>query len=1295
MPSNTLPFPAELGAAGPFTRESLTGEKDAAGPYKDQAEILWVELIQRFWQDQLKRILSRVEAAGLQAPPAPEPARAIAPGETLFSRAGKAVKAKVIEMTPLKKALEGLTAQMIAVMSEQQAKDFAWALVKAGNEMGMSCPWDREQINALGVKDVKLLVLNTAKGHSPLAYEKWPLDAEDWVTGEKTMTAAALSKAQTKLAAFLPAEKPAAPGIPPDEWEAMKQPDHPVYQFLRKMGFSDKQIQTAKEPLKVPGMLGAAAIPPEEDKQLLMEIGPQLQKDVYQGSAVLYKQFTQAGIQLDWTLINTDAAAWARKYCGLLVKGIQDTTRKAVGEAVAQFVETPGMTHGDLRDKLMELAYPARRAELIARTEVTRAYAQGSMITAMNGEKWKTFPDFRPLYRYFKIWQTKNDHVVCDGCVEIHLAEVEGTKAEFMTPAGPADAPPLHPGCRCWVTFRPETITKEEAKEMFKEAKAKKKLEKEQAKKEAAEKAKREAEKKKKLKEAYEKKLAEEKAKEAAEKAKLAAEKAKKEAAEAEKKLKEQVKQKKLQQEPQTWRPGDPFVQTRATHDSLKGVEVAFGPESDFEGHILNGVPLERIRPTESTWRSFKDRDIGEPPTPTGHYSSGVVMMEPDGRVWIVEPAKHYGGYNYTYPKGGIKSGLTAQQNALKEVFEESGLLADIDGFLGDYVSDQTGNTTRYYVGRRVGGAPWAFQKESQAVYLADLKRARNMLHTWRDLDVLDKLEITLGIKAAEVAEVAAAPMISRAVDIPEGLLPEALPEGVFPENVEGLQNVRGLGGSTGATLVKDPTTGRLYVMKKGASAAHIRSEALADDLYRRLGVKVPSFQLYETAAGPVKLAEYIPDTKQLSEVLSSGTAAAQRKALDQLKQNFVADAWLGNWDVVGTGYDNILIDKDGTAWRIDNGGALFYRAQGNLKADGEFNHWMTELWTMRTDPGRQYAYKVFGGMDWAEVTRQLEFLGGLPEAQLLKGVEGEVLDLLKARLRTVRDLWQTSTRLLGDKWAVQYVDDFVRASVELRQAGLLSQLPKELKHRGGESVTVVDENGRTFDKLRGYGSVSRWIQNYINENGGDWQIVRSWAGGQGGSSWGDKPQAIKWWIAQQRGGVLDYFWREGQGTAQRHYEALVRTYGQAKLDKTLKMWHAFNYEFLRNTPMPNNNLEMGFLKLMRTESSRVLQRHKVRKGTYTTMPRGANESSSIYNSVTVGGHEMTLQVVPHHRVFGMYLTERSDGGTMFLGDDENEFMFIPEGLPFYYWGRTGSTRSSGSYWTDTILNRLVKEVFK
>lgn len=139
----------------------------------------------------------------------------------------------------------------------------------------------------------------------------------------------------------------------------------------------------------------------------------------------------------------------------------------------------------------------------------------------------------------------------------------------------------------------------------------------------------------------------------------------------------------------------------------------------------LNGVPIAPWTDhptTDEGWDYVDgvDDDLDEPPfhVATGKAAaSGVVIEEPDGRVWLVAPTNSFGGYRASFPKGNAEPDLSLQANAIKEVFEETGLKVKITGFLGDYT--RTTTVARLYRGVRVGGTPAAMGWESQAVHLA------------------------------------------------------------------------------------------------------------------------------------------------------------------------------------------------------------------------------------------------------------------------------------------------------------------------------------------------------------------------------------------------------------------------------------------------------------------------------------------------------------------------------------------------------------------------------------------------
>ena len=148
----------------------------------------------------------------------------------------------------------------------------------------------------------------------------------------------------------------------------------------------------------------------------------------------------------------------------------------------------------------------------------------------------------------------------------------------------------------------------------------------------------------------------------------------------------------------------------------------------------------------------------------------------------------------------------------------------------------------------------------------------------------------------------------------------------LFPIDLDTLKVVQtGIGGSTGAVLVEDEQ-GNRYIKKTGTNTnnGHVRSEYLTNQLYGILGVRTPDYELYteKDANGndvEVLLSRFIPMAKQPSV-----------SDYPELAKGFIVDTLLANWDVYMN--DNCLKDSAGRIFRVDNGGALDYRAQGSKK---------------------------------------------------------------------------------------------------------------------------------------------------------------------------------------------------------------------------------------------------------------------------------------------------------------------------------------------------------------------------
>lgn len=161
----------------------------------------------------------------------------------------------------------------------------------------------------------------------------------------------------------------------------------------------------------------------------------------------------------------------------------------------------------------------------------------------------------------------------------------------------------------------------------------------------------------------------------------------------------------------------------------------------------LNNVPLcawtDAPVDNDGWERLAQHCQVPEPPfhPATGKAAaSGAVIIEPDGRIWIVSPTNRFDGNPHTFPKGkvDIDAPLSLKANALKEVYEESGLQIEIQGFLTD--ADRSTSRTRYYVGRRINGSPADMGWESQAVSLVPRTHLPDLLKNPGDQIVLAAL---------------------------------------------------------------------------------------------------------------------------------------------------------------------------------------------------------------------------------------------------------------------------------------------------------------------------------------------------------------------------------------------------------------------------------------------------------------------------------------------------------------------------------------------------------------------------
>jgi len=207
--------------------------------------------------------------------------------------------------------------------------------------------------------------------------------------------------------------------------------------------------------------------------------------------------------------------------------------------------------------------------------------------------------------------------------------------------------------------------------------------------------------------------------------------------------------------------------------------------------------------------------------------------------------------------------------------------------------------------------------------------------------------------------------------------------------------------------------------MPMGTDRRRLTGEVLGNALYRELGLTVPdSYASRNTVDHSLwHIAPWIEDietvasfsrmtgTQPLDTVIFTdgngfqrmGTAAeaAELGATEvvplatALTRGMAADLLLANWDVVGTGFDNIGVSPLHGLVRIDQGSSFFYRAKGGAKAD------LGWKWAAMSDMSGS------GGMlDPVTNTMYAPLaLAGVPEDELMGELARQVQAILDLRL--------------------------------------------------------------------------------------------------------------------------------------------------------------------------------------------------------------------------------------------------------------------------------------------------------
>lgn len=367
---------------------------------------------------------------------------------------------------------------------------------------------------------------------------------------------------------------------------------------------------------------------------------------------------------------------------------------------------------------------------------------------------------------------------------------------------------------------------------------------------------------------------------------------------------------------------------------------VVWQKESKYADMKINGIPFQSVVP--DYWKTVSDVITGEPPLPVGmgKVATGIIVMEPDGRIWVVEPKDHFGGYEHTFPKGKLEQDLTPQQNALKELYEEAGLAAEITGYIGDFKG--TTGVSRYYLAKRTSGEPWTSHWESQAVKLLPVDQAADFLNTERDKEILSVLiaKKTGNPIPANLKTYVAPVLIQPQAQVPT---PTPTPVSAWPFGLDPSQYIwhsSKQGGSTPGLIAAHPSApGDTFMIKQLSDPFKAYAEVAGCGLYSLANNNIISVETLEPSSLSQEVkgrSKYVTVQKMASDVVSLTSVLQSKYAPDftrltteqqaELLAHGIASWISGEHD----GHAEQYLIKNERLIRIDLGQALKYTLSGS-----------------------------------------------------------------------------------------------------------------------------------------------------------------------------------------------------------------------------------------------------------------------------------------------------------------------------------------------------------------------------
>lgn len=257
--------------------------------------------------------------------------------------------------------------------------------------------------------------------------------------------------------------------------------------------------------------------------------------------------------------------------------------------------------------------------------------------------------------------------------------------------------------------------------------------------------------------------------------------------------------------------------------------------------------------------------------------------------------------------------------------------------------------------------------------------------------------------------------------------------------------------GSNPAFWALNPKDGKVYYVKYADSKEeekHIEAEVEASKLYNLAGIKTPNIQKCILGSGEVALlSEYVSGMEIVENPKKAHTA-------------FAVDAWLANWDST-IGDNTVLVN--GELIKIDNGGALEYRAQGRIK--DSFGDVVTELITL-IDGVNFSSQMAYSGISYKELIASFEKVCSISDKEIFTVVsdKARAQTLINRRNYMSRVLEKIKTTPYDGKDIVAYMKT-VTSNIDAKPFNVFD-LAQELSDQYKGLINVEQQTGPSTAEL-------------------------------------------------------------------------------------------------------------------------------------------------------------------------------------------------------------------------------------